>query len=98
MCDICNHLSLRSRKLNGDKPTNLIVRFYNVRYGRSVDGILCYYHNIELFKMGEPRFLTKHPYMLRNLGVSPYEAAFSIEKEKEKAKTVRKAFASGSYY
>lgn len=60
MCEICKSEGKDHRFLNGDKDYITSHNLYKV-YKNSIASVrLCYIHSIELFLIGENRFLKEH--------------------------------------
>ena len=64
MCDVCESRGEDYKFLNGDKDMLREVHLYQVLIGKVVSITLCRVHDIELFKVGERRFLNIHPTVL----------------------------------
>jgi len=60
MCDVCSIETRDWNFSNGGKPLQR-CRLYRVYVSRVALVSLCYLHSIELFCIGESRFLTEHP-------------------------------------
>lgn len=60
MCDVCREEGFDWKFHNGEKPLNN-CRFYRVYRGQTAQVMLCHLHSIELFCIGESRFLERHP-------------------------------------
>ena len=60
MCDVCRLEELKVEELNGSKPHRHNVKLYRVYQGRVAMVHLCYLHTLELFQIGERRFLGSH--------------------------------------
>lgn len=61
MCDVCKKDKRDYRFLNGSKKSFLVSsQFYQVQIGKVSVLRLCYSHDVELFKVGERRFINKH--------------------------------------
>lgn len=60
MCDVCHEEDIDWRFRNGRKPLHN-CRLYRVYQGRVANIKLCHIHAIELFCIGENRFLANHP-------------------------------------
>ncbi len=60
MCEICKSEGKDYKFLNGPKSFLVTQQLYKV-YRNSVASVrLCYVHSIELFMLGEKRFLREH--------------------------------------
>lgn len=60
MCEICVSEGKDPKFVNGDKNSITTAQLYKV-YKSSVAPVrLCYIHGIELFMLGEKRFLKEH--------------------------------------
>ncbi|MEK6625993.1 MAG: hypothetical protein AABY86_13535 [Bdellovibrionota bacterium] len=66
-CDVCLAQGLDSHFLNGKKHSLRRNILYKVLVGKSATIKLCHVHDIELFHLGEKRFVTEHVEMLRTL-------------------------------
>ena len=60
MCDVCKKNKRDYRFLNGKKDMLISSQFYQVQIGKVSVLRLCYSHDIELFKIGERRFINRH--------------------------------------
>jgi hypothetical protein len=60
MCEICQSEGKNSIFLNGPKDVIMSCPLYKVYKGSVANVKLCYVHSIELFIMGERRFLREH--------------------------------------
>ena len=60
MCEICQSEGKNTKFLNGPKNTILTYPLYKVYKGSIANVKLCYIHSIELFVLGERRFLREH--------------------------------------
>ncbi len=67
MCDVCKTEGLDPADRNGRKTHRMGVKLYRVYQGRVAMVNLCYLHTIELFKIGERRFLGEHLSLAREL-------------------------------
>ena len=56
MCDVCDVYGKDYKHHNGDKPL-CVSRFYKVFENKVATVQMCKLHSIELFKIGEIRFL-----------------------------------------
>lgn len=59
MCDVCEIEGIDWEFRNGGRPL-VRTRFYRVYVGDVTDVDLCFLHSIELFRVGESRFLASH--------------------------------------
>jgi hypothetical protein len=59
MCDVCNTEGVDWRFANGDKKLQKAA-FYKVYVGQVASVSICHIHGIELFSLGERRFLQNH--------------------------------------
>ncbi len=67
MCEVCRAEGLDPKFRNGNRPTAVKNILYKV-YRESVANIrLCHIHSIELFMLGEKRFLREHLQFARDL-------------------------------
>ena len=60
MCEICQSEGKNTTMLNGPKNVILSCPLYKVYKGSVANVKLCYIHSIELFILGERRFLREH--------------------------------------
>lgn len=84
MCDICKSEGKDPAFVNGPKDLMTTQQLYKV-YKSSVAPVrLCYYHSIELFVLGEKRFLREHLSFARILvirskkSVAPVDSPFGF--------------------
>lgn len=73
MCDVCESENIDWRFKVGKTKSLARAKLYNVYDGRTASISLCLIHDIELFMIGEKKFLSQHPRL-----------ALSLAKEKEK--------------
>lgn len=66
-CDVCAVRGLDSRFLNGNKTSLRKNHLYKVLVGKVATIKLCHIHDIELFHLGEKRFVMEHIELLRKL-------------------------------
>ena len=59
MCEVCDLEGIDWEFRNGDRAL-VRTRFYRVLVRDVIDVNLCFLHSIELFRIGEPRFLATH--------------------------------------
>jgi hypothetical protein len=77
MCEICKSEGKDSSFLNGKKTQIMTQQLYKV-YRNSVAPVrLCYIHSIELFMVGETRFLREHLSFARALANRSRKASAS---------------------
>jgi len=67
MCDVCRLENKDSILSNGEKP-NYSSKLYRVYLGKIASVNLCHLHGIELFCVGESRFLASHIELAVDLG------------------------------
>lgn len=67
MCDVCRSEEMDVSQMNGEKPHRVGVRLFRVYQGRVATINLCYLHTLELFQLGERRFLKGHIPLARDL-------------------------------
>lgn len=67
MCDVCKIRGLDYKFLNGKKDWLKQNFLYKVLVGKTAKVKLCHLHDIELFHMGEKRFVMQHIELLRVL-------------------------------
>ena len=68
MCEICSAEGKDYRFLNGKKDQVVTQQLYKVFKNNVAAVRLCYVHGIELFMLGEKRFLKEHILFARALG------------------------------
>jgi hypothetical protein len=61
MCDVCDADGVNWRFKVGKHKTLAKARLYNVYDSRTAVVTLCVIHDIELFTLGEKKFISKHP-------------------------------------
>jgi hypothetical protein len=61
MCDVCESEGIDWRFKVGKNATLARGRLYNVYEGRAAYLSLCLIHDIELFMLGEKKFINVHP-------------------------------------
>ena len=66
MCDVCTKEG-RDWKFHNGSSTIETCRLYRVYEGREAKVKLCKIHSIELFCIGESRFLSNHPSLALDL-------------------------------
>lgn len=66
MCDVCQVEKIDWRFRTADRPVET-CRLYRVYEGRDAVVRLCRIHAIELFMIGETRFLETHPLLALSL-------------------------------
>lgn len=66
MCDVCHEEEIDWKFNNGRKPLHN-CRLYRVYQARVANIKLCHIHAIELFCVGESRFLESHPLLAISL-------------------------------
>ena len=59
MCEVCKIEGIDWEFKNGDRGI-VRSRFYRVYIGDVTDVDLCFLHSVELFRVGESRFLASH--------------------------------------
>ena len=67
MCEICKSEGQDTKFLNGTKSQIITQQLYKVFKSHVAPVKLCYIHSIELFMLGEKRFLKHHLTFARNL-------------------------------
>jgi hypothetical protein len=67
MCEVCKAEGLDSKFKNGDKNLSNKNALYKVFKNTVANIRLCHIHSIELFMMGESRFLKDHLTFARDL-------------------------------
>jgi hypothetical protein len=53
--------------LNGDKNKSNVVTFYTAYADQRGQARLCYYHDVELFKLGERGFFALYPKLYNDM-------------------------------
>jgi len=66
-CDVCQIHGLDSKFLNGKKSKIRKNQLHKVLVGKVATVKLCHIHDIELFNLGEKRFVMEHLDLLRSL-------------------------------
>ncbi|MBT3984642.1 MAG: hypothetical protein HOE90_25015 [Bacteriovoracaceae bacterium] len=61
MCDACRSLNLNPEKINGQDRAayQKISNIYGLSPTETLQVSLCYFHDVELFTLGEKRFMEK---------------------------------------
>jgi hypothetical protein len=67
MCEVCKTHGINPLFANGNKSTMIKNHLYKVFKNSSPVITLCYIHSIELFSLGERRFLLNHINFARKL-------------------------------
>jgi hypothetical protein len=67
VCDVCKIQGLDYKFLNGEKDSLHNNFLYKVLIGKTAKIKLCHIHDIELFHLGEKRFVLQHLELLRTL-------------------------------
>lgn len=67
MCDVCKAEGRDWNFANGDKTRLANAKLYRVYVGRTAAIKLCHLHDIQLFVLGEQRFLKEHINLASNL-------------------------------
>lgn len=67
MCDVCNVEGKDWKFMNGRHGNLVRSRLYNIYEGKVAHLNLCLIHDIELFMLGENRFLEEHLGLARQL-------------------------------
>lgn len=71
MCDVCASEGIDWKFVNGEHKTTLHqVKLYRVYKDKLAVVKLCHLHGIELFVLGETRFLSNHISLARDLANS----------------------------
>lgn len=60
MCDVCTAEGIDTKFVNGNKVSSGKSYLYKVYQGRVAAVNLCKLHDIQLFVLGESRFLQEH--------------------------------------
>lgn len=66
MCAVCHIEDLDTKFFNGSRSQSE-AQLYRVYVGQGARMILCHIHNIELFSVGESRFLSNHIKLVQDL-------------------------------
>lgn len=61
MCDVCNAEKMDSRFINGKKYRVFTRTLHTIFHNRIMQIQLCFVHDIELFNLGERRFVEAYP-------------------------------------
>ena len=69
MCEVCRLEGHQSKVINGKKKLKE-AKLYRVYVGQWAKMALCHIHSIELFCIGETRFLLNHLKLAQDLGVN----------------------------
>lgn len=70
MCDICTTVGLEWKFINGKEKNKLYrVRLFRVYQDRIAVVSMCHIHAIELFILGEQRFLRNYPKFSQRLAL-----------------------------
>ncbi len=57
MCDVCSMKGIDTKFVNGKDVGPTVAKFYRVFVGHVAVAQLCRLHDIQLFELGESRFL-----------------------------------------
>lgn len=60
MCHLCEVYDYDTFTLNGPKSHGETVRLYTFYHSHRARLVLCHYHSVELFHLGERRFLMEY--------------------------------------
>lgn len=60
MCDVCKAEGIDWEFVNGKKTNLRNAKLYRVYMGRVANVKLCHLHDVQLFVLGEQRFLKEH--------------------------------------
>lgn len=60
MCDVCQLEGIDPKFSNGEKATSSSAKLFRVYHGKIANVRMCHLHAIELFCIGENRFLANH--------------------------------------
>jgi|GEM_PF-452547 len=71
MCEVCRFEGTDYRQLKFPKTKLFMRNLYTVLKQETLSLVLCYVHEIELFAIGEPRFMEIHPNLLRAISKKP---------------------------
>lgn len=78
MCDVCN-LEGNDWKFTNGKHGNLVrSRLYSIYEGKVAHLQLCLLHDIELFMLGESRFLKEHIGLAQQLAMDKQKFAAKL--------------------
>lgn len=78
MCDVCS-LEGKDWKFMNGKHSNLVrSRLYNIYEGKIAHLQLCLIHDIELFMLGESRFLKQHLGLAQQLATNKEKFAAKV--------------------
>lgn len=67
MCDVCKAEGIDWNFSNGKKTKLNKAKLYRVYVGRTATVQLCHLHDIQLFVLGEQRFLKEHIALASNM-------------------------------
>lgn len=77
MCDVCECEGLDWKFSNGDKGLEKAY-LYRVYLGQVASLKICYLHSLELFTMGETRFLRNHLSFAKSIAVNKSQYSSNI--------------------
>lgn len=78
MCDVCSAEGKDWKFMNGEHSNLVRSRLYNIYEGKVAHLSLCLIHDIELFMMGEHRFLEEHLSLARQLATQKEKFAAKL--------------------
>jgi hypothetical protein len=70
MCHVCRITQQNTAVLNGRKPLSVPVKLYTFYHQHRARLVLCHYHSVELFKLGERRFLMEYVRLAQDMQVN----------------------------
>lgn len=70
MCDVCSVEGKDWKFMNGKHGNLVRSKLYNIYEGKVATLNLCLIHDIELFMLGENRFLEEHLSLARQLAMN----------------------------
>lgn len=79
MCDVCRFEGKDYKQINFPKLKIIQRSLYTVFKQQTILLKLCYIHDIELFAIGEKRFMENHPNLLRAIIKWPDKFTKSID-------------------
>jgi hypothetical protein len=75
MCDVCRFEGMDYKQINYPKTKIIQRSLYTVVKQQIISFKLCYIHDIELFAVGESRFMENHPNLLSAVAKWPEKFA-----------------------
>ena len=79
MCDVCTSEKIDTKFVNGESHSTVhTVKLYRIYKDKVALVKLCHLHGIELFVLGETRFLRNHLSLARELAVGKKKYAAQL--------------------